>query len=143
MNIHEIYKLIESATSEVFNGAGIVFITEQGEVLMLKKKNGMWGMPGGKPIGDETPEETAIRESEEETGIRAEKISNPIVYYFRDKKYYSYFFLLKEKPNDIKISNEHKNFKWVPFKKIKNLNLILPFKRNLHLYLKTIKEYLD
>lgn len=143
MNIHEIYKLIESATSEVFSGAGIVFLTKEGEVLMLKKKNGMWGMPGGKPIGDETPEETAIRESEEETGIKADEITKPIIYYFRDKKYYSFFFLLKEKPNNIKISNEHRNYKWVFYKKIRNLNLISPFKKNLHLYLKTIKEYLD
>jgi 8-oxo-dGTP pyrophosphatase MutT (NUDIX family) len=142
MNIHEIYRLIESATNDTFNGAGIVFVTQQGNVLMLKKKNGAWGMPGGKPVGDETPEETAIRESREETGIHVEEVNDPIIFYYKNKKYYSYFYFLKEKINEISLSSEHKDFKWVFFKKIKNLSLIPPFRKNLYLYLDVIKKHL-
>jgi 8-oxo-dGTP diphosphatase len=44
------------------------------QVLLIKRKNqpyqGMWAMPGGFMEIDETLEQTAVRELEEETGLR-------------------------------------------------------------------------
>lgn len=39
-------------------------------LLIQHKKNGKWTQPGGHIEDDETPEETALREVFEETGIR-------------------------------------------------------------------------
>ena len=41
------------------------------KILLIKhKKNGRWTQPGGHIEGDETPEEAALREVYEETGLR-------------------------------------------------------------------------
>ena len=41
------------------------------KILLIKhKRNGKWTQPGGHMEGNETPEETALREVYEETGLR-------------------------------------------------------------------------
>lgn len=56
-------------------GAGVIFQTPTGRVLLLRRaadeKNygGHWGLPGGKAEDGETPEQAARREVAEETGI--------------------------------------------------------------------------
>jgi len=142
VNIHDIYRLIEGISLVQFSGAGIIFVTRDGYVLMLKKQGGSWGMPGGKPIGDELPEETAIRESEEETGIKVSNLKNPIIFYYKDRKYYSFVHIL-EKELKITISKEHKLFKWVYFKEIKNMKLVPPIKSQIDVYIKKLEEMLD
>lgn len=56
-----------------------VVTDKQGEILLVKRgvppKIGMWCLPGGFMEIGESPEETALRELEEETGIKG-KISN-------------------------------------------------------------------
>ena len=54
-------------------GAGILFVTAQGKALFLKRgpggdAPGAWCFPGGTTEGDETAEQTALREAEEEVG---------------------------------------------------------------------------
>ncbi len=53
--------------------AVVVFGEENSKVLLVKheaaRKNGTYGVPGGRPKASETPEETALRELEEETGL--------------------------------------------------------------------------
>jgi 8-oxo-dGTP pyrophosphatase MutT (NUDIX family) len=61
------------ATDERVKGAGICLVTPQGEALfLLRSPNsnhpGEWDLPGGRSDGDETPEQTAIRETREEIG---------------------------------------------------------------------------
>jgi 8-oxo-dGTP diphosphatase len=54
-------------------GVGIV-VTREKQVLLLKRKNvhgsGSWSTPGGHLEYGETPEECALREVMEETGVR-------------------------------------------------------------------------
>lgn len=135
------YRLIEGTIKSEFMGAGIVFVTKGGKVLILKKPKGPWGMPGGKPVYGEFPEETALRETYEETGIKVEAIANPIIVYYRGKKYYSFFNLI-DKKIDINLSKEHKDYKWVLYNELKNIKLIPPIKENLDLYLKEIERRL-
>ena len=56
----------------------ICFLHDDEKVLLAMKKRGFgegwWNGYGGKLIEGETPEEAAIRELEEESGIRAKRI---------------------------------------------------------------------
>jgi 8-oxo-dGTP diphosphatase len=142
MDIHEIFNLIEGSVLDKFTGAGIVFFTIAGDVLLLKKPSGLWGMPGGKPLLGELPEETAIRESEEETGLTGVIIGKPLTIYYKNRKYYSFFCLLKEIKN-VRLSREHKKYKWVNIKTIKQFKLLPPFRENFTKYIKTIEDIIN
>jgi len=52
----------------------VVTVNEQGEVLLVKRANqpmkGMWCLPGGFAESDESIDEAALRELEEETGLK-------------------------------------------------------------------------
>lgn len=52
--------------------AGVMFVEGNRVLLMKRADTGMWAFPGGKIEGDETPEQAALREAVEETGIRPE-----------------------------------------------------------------------
>ncbi|HNX90759.1 MAG TPA: NUDIX domain-containing protein [Candidatus Omnitrophota bacterium] len=54
-----------------FSSGGVVMREENGKplVLLIKDQYGHWTWPKGHMEGSETPEETAIRETAEETGI--------------------------------------------------------------------------
>jgi 8-oxo-dGTP pyrophosphatase MutT (NUDIX family) len=56
------YKLLEAAGGLVFN--------PQGELLVFLRR-GAWDLPKGKIESNETPEQAALREVEEETGLKA------------------------------------------------------------------------
>jgi 8-oxo-dGTP pyrophosphatase MutT (NUDIX family) len=57
----------------------LVFILRGNEVLLAMKKRGLgagkWNGPGGKVKGKETPEEAAIRETEEEVGLKVKNLA--------------------------------------------------------------------
>ena len=64
---------IKSARTRQFSSIVIYF--DGKKVLLLKRKDnvpygGKWGFPGGGAEKGETPEEAAIRETTEETGIK-------------------------------------------------------------------------
>ena len=58
----ENFKLIEAAGGIVFSDQAYLFI----------KRNGLWDIPKGKMESNETPEITAIREIQEECGLKGE-----------------------------------------------------------------------
>lgn len=60
----------------VIAGGGKVY-NEKGEVLFIFRNN-KWDLPKGKTEKKETIEETALREVEEETGVKDLKIVKPI-----------------------------------------------------------------
>jgi 8-oxo-dGTP pyrophosphatase MutT (NUDIX family) len=64
-----------TAQDEAIKGAGIMLIAPDEEVLFLLRSPDSnhpneWDFPGGRCDADETPEETAIRETQEEIGSR-------------------------------------------------------------------------
>lgn len=53
-------------------------VIEDGEILLMKhSKLGKWLQPGGHIEEDETPDETARRETLEETGVEVEFLEKP------------------------------------------------------------------
>ncbi|ADV68190.1 NUDIX hydrolase [Deinococcus maricopensis] len=52
-------------------GAGGVVFNAHGDVLLVQYANGGWTFPKGHLERGETPEQAAVREVEEETGVRA------------------------------------------------------------------------
>ena len=119
---------------EVSAGA-IVFRKEKNQIyyLLLHYQSGHWDFPKGHIEKGEKPEDTVRREVEEETGIKDIKIlpgfKEYIKYFFRrnyelkkeEKKKAPWvfkiveFYLAETKTKEIKLSFEHKDFKWLSF----------------------------
>jgi len=55
--------------------AGGVVLNRKGEVLLIRDRNGYWVFPKGHIEPGETPEQAAVREVREETGIEAHIIA--------------------------------------------------------------------
>ncbi|MFH2096019.1 MAG: NUDIX domain-containing protein, partial [Bacteroidota bacterium] len=74
---------------EVIEAAGGLVKNEAGQVLMIFRRN-KWDLPKGKIDEGENPEQAAIREVNEETGIQGHFITRKITvtyhtYYLNDK----------------------------------------------------------
>ncbi len=69
-DFQSIYKIIEAAGGAVFN--------EKNELLVIFRRN-FWDLPKGKIDKGETPEQAAVREVQEETGLETVHLGNPIV----------------------------------------------------------------
>lgn len=110
--------------------AGILFITDDGQALLLKRGDGSdypgaWCFPGGTTEEGETPEETAERETIEELGFLPEGkrilLTRQISAEGVD---YTTFIQRVKKPFVPKLNGEHDAFMWGDPEKI--LGEILP-----------------
>lgn len=112
---------------------------EKREYLLLYYLNNYWDLPKGTIEEGETLQETAKREAKEETGLQVEIIDGfkeKISYFykeiytpkeFRDKKGSPkiprlvfkkvIFFVAKALTEKVKISDEHSDHIWLPYKK--------------------------
>ena len=106
--------------------AGIVlFRNDSGknEFLLLNYPQGHWDFIKGKIEQNETPHETAIRETKEETGITniefVDGFEESVEYDFRFKKENIHkkviFFLAKTNEKNIKLSHEHNDYLWLEY----------------------------
>ncbi|NND85869.1 MAG: NUDIX domain-containing protein [Nitrosopumilus sp.] len=106
--------------------AGIVLFRKEDTenlFLLLHYPSGHWDFVKGKMEKDESTHETAIRETEEETGITdikfVDNFEEWIEYNFQyqgelvHKKVV--FFLAETKTKEIKISQEHLGFTWMDY----------------------------
>ncbi len=106
--------------------AGIVLFQNSHEAnrfLLLNYPQGHWDFVKGKMERDETPHETARRETGEETGITdiefIDGFEESVEYEFRfnndliQKKVI--FFLAKTNISKISLSHEHKDFVWLEY----------------------------
>jgi len=120
--------------------AGIVF-TDGFHILLMKRSEceneHTWDLPGGHSKANETPIETAERETKEETGIK--KIPGEFFNHFKNDGYTTFFCNVK-KTFKIKVNKEHSEYNWVKFKDIKNKNLHPKLKLSMKKILKIIKK---
>jgi len=106
--------------------AGIVLFrndSDKNEFLLLNYPQGHWDFIKGKNEQNETPHETAIRETKEETGITniefVDGFEESEEYDFRFKKENIHkkviFFLAKTNEKNIKLSHEHNDYLWLEY----------------------------
>jgi ADP-ribose pyrophosphatase YjhB (NUDIX family) len=79
---------------KIIDAAGGLVRNEKGELLMIFR-NGKWDLPKGKIEKDETPEVAAVREVEEECGIKKLKIIKPLQITFHTYLHNEKFVLKK------------------------------------------------
>ncbi len=102
------------------SAGAIVLNKDQKVLIVFQNKNKYWEFPKGKQEKGETVWQTLKRELEEETGIkkfvRLKKFKAVVKYKFKFKKDFIskevIYFLLQTK-EEVKLSHEHKAFKWV------------------------------
>ncbi len=106
--------------------SGVVLFRKENEkilFLLLHYPSGHWDFVKGKMEKGESPHETAIRETKEETGIMDTKFLDNfeewIEYDFQfegalvHKKVV--FFLGETKTKNVEISHEHQNYTWMDY----------------------------
>ncbi|MCS5528846.1 MAG: bis(5'-nucleosyl)-tetraphosphatase [Nitrosopumilus sp.] len=106
--------------------AGIVLYRKENSeklFLLLHYPSGHWDFVKGKMETGETTQQTAIRETKEETGITdlvfVENFEEWIKYDFKYKgelvKKKVVFFLAETKTKNVKISDEHSGYTWMDY----------------------------
>ncbi len=75
--LEQLHRQFRSCFTNITAAGGLVRNTE-GNILFIKRK-GKWDLPKGKAEKNESPEETALREITEETGINKLKITGPLM----------------------------------------------------------------
>jgi len=115
---------------------GVVFFEEKGTIFYLllcypalshRAKKDYWDFPKGHVEKGEDEIQTLKREIFEETGLQEKEIEivenfkETIKYFFKFKNEnilkFVTFYLVRAKSKNVKISSEHKDFAWLPFKK--------------------------
>ena len=89
--------------------------------LILHYEEDHWDLPKGHIEENETHEQTAIRETKEETNLDVEIMpgfKETITYFFRANdliKKTVHFFVGEAKTKDVKLSHEHKGYDWLSY----------------------------
>lgn len=103
-------------------------VKNEREYLVLKSRTNDWEFPKGGVESDENLQETALRELEEETGIKNVKIING----FREDYSYDFYhdgsridkkvhlYICKVFDKSVELSNEHTDYQWRDFEQAKN-----------------------
>ena len=117
------------SVKRVFSAGGIIFKKEKGEVKVLvtqHSKHKGWEFPKGHLEIAETSEQAALREVEEETGVKAkvlEKAGTTQYFYYDDDKQkcfktVNYFFMQFLELGEATTASEVSDKKWLPVEKV-------------------------
>jgi|APSaa5957512493_1039668.scaffolds.fasta_scaffold260327_1 8-oxo-dGTP diphosphatase len=114
----------------VVRGKRILFLKRAGNGG--SENDDEWELPGGHLNVGERFRGGAKREVREETGIIISKLKVIL----KEKDFV--LFLAKPRTVKVKLSNEHKDYKWVNMRSILKLNLSKPTQKNLKHILKCL-----
>jgi 8-oxo-dGTP pyrophosphatase MutT (NUDIX family) len=84
-------------------GAAAVIVNNEGAVLLVKQTYGRlnWELPGGAAEGSESPDETALREVREETGLVVAALHATGYYHDVEADFLHFVFLCEVRDGDI------------------------------------------
>jgi 8-oxo-dGTP pyrophosphatase MutT (NUDIX family) len=113
-----------------YGAAGLLLAHPDAGVLLQLRAvwshfGGTWGIPGGARKPGESPEETAVREADEEAGVPPELV-DVVDTWVRDLGYWSYTTVLaraRELFEPIIGDAESAELRWVPFDEVADLPL--------------------
>jgi 8-oxo-dGTP diphosphatase len=106
-----------------------VIVFHKDKLLVLRRHDGLWEFPGGGVDWGEEPQAAAVRETEEETGLKVNNVkligvSSATYKKGSDDKHSVYLVYKCESSSDkVKISHEHEEYKWLSAEEIKKLKL--------------------
>ena len=106
--------------------------TDDNKILLLKRamdsfsRPGDWDFPGGNVLFGEPHDESILREVKEETGLTL-NILHPVQIISRFNEHTQTYYLIinyraRAESEEITISNEHTEYKWVTFEEFDALN---------------------
>jgi 8-oxo-dGTP pyrophosphatase MutT (NUDIX family) len=88
-------------------------------VLLLKRKDGFWEFPGGAVDWGEDPQQSAVRETKEETGLGARNLTfltvSSATYEKDGNDKHSVYVVYKGEcdSDDVRLSDEHTEHRWL------------------------------
>ena len=103
--------------------AAVTFNPEYDQFLLLKRANGrdlfsgLWEFPSGLIEKNESPEDAALRELNEETGLIGEIIRSGESFHVEGTEIVVHPVLVKVSREDVNASKEHSNFNWTDIEK--------------------------
>jgi 8-oxo-dGTP pyrophosphatase MutT (NUDIX family) len=103
----------------------IFLLNKNNEFLILKHKSGKWLLPGGRLEIGESWLKGLIREIKEETGINNFKIKSIFqvdTWEYKGDSYFGIFYIGKTDINQVILSVEHIDYKWI--KTAKEIDLL-------------------
>ncbi len=105
-DLAELRKAFFKKFTLIFAAGGFV-LNENEEVLMMFRR-GKWDLPKGKQDKNELPEDCAVRETEEETGLRNIKLISPLLTTYHTYHEGSRYILKETSWFKMKITGEQK-----------------------------------
>lgn len=132
-------------------GAAGLFLVAGDEVLLQHRatwtnNGGTWGIPGGARDKPESPEQAALRETEEETGISPADVEvlGSLVTAGPFEEGWTYTTVLARTVSGQRLATtaneESAELRWVPFNQMEELELLAPFREALPRLLKYWEE---
>tara|TARA_B100000287_G_scaffold279583_1_gene263484 strand:- start:27161 stop:27595 length:435 start_codon:yes stop_codon:yes gene_type:complete len=120
--MREIFKNVKSilCNMEQYRNAAGCVVFDEDKVLLLRRskletsKHGLYELPGGKQEDNENPMDTARTETEEESGLVVKVIKKLDPHIDHNmKKIYHGFTAIIEGENNVQLSEEHDEYKWM------------------------------
>lgn len=101
--------------------AAVVLLNSEGKILIMKRSSkkkthpNLWGLPSGGVENNENVQETAVRETFEETGISISKLKKgPTISYKVPGGLDKLTFLYAQSDtSEVNLNDEHSEYRWV------------------------------
>jgi len=115
-------------------GEYAIILNSKNEFLMLQFNEPVntWHFAGGRLDEGEEAIEGLIREVKEEVNLEIYDLKPIFTKIFTEEKKYGVFFIAKVKePYEVKISDEHQNFKWFKKSDLNSIDFWQPFYKKM------------